>query len=637
MSLSKITKRNKDLLFLKKLFVYFISILSFTTSCKDCTGNTGKDGNKKFGGINNIAVDKHNLEGPNRKFILRLLLEDGNKAVNLSEYELVCMIKNGKLEYTIFQGNSNVEKKEQESSVTQELTQFFKTSVLDFNDINNNMVNIPFTILPADPSIGQVTVTIELFKKNGKNRESIGKEKVEWRESVAPAGEIKLVGINDFVGNEIAKFKLKNETKSAIKPNEIKLTIVANNDAEFRFCKHDGTPITNPVSLKEILDNDNEILVGQETEEIFLKLKDAKTHKLSKLTILVKKDNYSNAESVNWAKENVQLDFATIDNKVKGITPKINFMVKNIGTHNSEKNKLKLRIKRTSLGVASIKNAIDKTGGVYEVDFKDLEVASQTTSDNQTIEIVPGTDKKAVFTFKLIYDGVEVGTEKTVIWKEQDVDLILTLAADKEKIHYIIQNNGTDIAKGVTLEYLPEAGTVATLSITSPISIADIVGDGEIQEQDLQINWGGSTNGTFKFTLSHSIEGVQEQSISVNTQTSAIKMELKDDKKVGFKNNERTLKFKFTNMGTNKLDEAALKSVTFVYTTSHGKLMKGTQDVKGKNLWELLETELEVGDKKARSLDFTIDNDGAAEVEFTKIKLNNSTYTDEIASIKWAG
>ncbi|MHB9148366.1 MAG: hypothetical protein ACYC2U_08420, partial [Candidatus Amoebophilus sp.] len=99
----------------------------------------------------------------------------------------------------------------------------------------------------------------------------------------------------------------------------------------------------------------------------------------------------------------------------------------------------------------------------------------------------------------------------------------------------------------------------------------------------------------------------------------------------------KTAQITFINNSGFKLGQDQLKKIRLVYTTSHGKLTKGTQDVKGKNLWELLETELEVGDKKDKSLDFTIDNDGAAEVEFTKIKLNNSTYTDEIASIKWAG
>ncbi|OJW69982.1 MAG: hypothetical protein BGO68_05230 [Candidatus Amoebophilus sp. 36-38] len=762
MNSSTITKKNnRKLLPWFNLFIFFLITLTTLVSCENCTK---KGENKDLGSITNIEVDKSDLLDPARHFTLKLILEDDKKTVNLADYELVATITNGKgkLVYTIFEEADRTEKKEESSSIIRELAQFFKTAELGPDDNSNSQADIPFDIIP-DPTVDQMTIQLELFKKTGDNKESKGTAKVAWKKGAAPVTKIDLINLKDVVGSDVATFKLKNESGAAIKPSEINLTIAGDNDVkfqfcqkdgtmiaqtatlkdilgndnaiqvgqetgeiyfkfesdpsnkksaivtitakhgtnsiqkqvqwtntvatalelidlqnliggqvgkfklkngsgsaikpseinltiagsdgvEFQFCQGDGTPIVNPATLQNILGNDNDIQVSQETGEIYLKFKKgSKSSKSAQVTVAVKKGTYTTTASATWNAANIMIDFASIDEKIKGTVPIINFTVKNSGNDKLEKNKFQIGIKRDNGNSASIKNAQDLKGGIYKFDLGNLEIDPQTTSAQQTIEIVPGTDKKATFTLQPLYNGSPVGTEKTVIWKEQDVELALTLTADKDKIHYKIENKGTDVAQGVTLTYKPEAGTTATLGTASPIAIADIAAPG-IQEQDLAINWGGSTSGNFKFTLTHPTEGDQTQPVSVNAETPTIKVELADPTKVTFVDAEKTVKIKFTNTGTKDLDEAALKAVTFGYgkTTTAGTLCSHVkEDINNKNLWELLALKsgevLGQGDAHAKIFDLTIENEGEAEVGFEHIKLNNSTEKGEIANITWEG
>ncbi|MHB9146945.1 MAG: hypothetical protein ACYC2U_00555 [Candidatus Amoebophilus sp.] len=336
----------------------------------------------------------------------------------------------------------------------------------------------------------------------------IGKPKtITWK---AKDVRLELAGLpknKKIVGRENTNIEFKIKSKGKDQPEAEKPLIL-------RFTRLEGydAKIEGEVQGKKIepkghgvfeLELDS-INIGNTLAGLNMGLRDGEIKAKFELQLVYDGIAIGQSQTLIWEAEHVQLDIQDLTERLRGDTTDIKFKIKNKGKNNPEKNELLLRLTRKkgyNSKIVYINGEVDKFKdkgeGLYElkinIDHLNREIAD--------LRIDPRVgEAKAEFRLQLVYDGIDIGDAKTLIWEEKDIQLQLTnvhnkLGGEDDKIKFTIVNKGKD---------KPEKGKLYIKFIRNKGHLANIgrVSTGENMDPDMKPESANETGkGFFEFLL----------------------------------------------------------------------------------------------------------------------------------------
>ena len=149
---------------------------------------------------------------------------------------------------------------------------------------------------------------------------------------------------------------------------------------------------------------------------------------------------------VTWKAEEVQLEIASLTDKMRGNDKNIKFRVTNKRKNTPEVNELYINLTRIEGYNATINNAKDKGNGLFEFKIDTRYIGKEI--NDLVIEPRKG-ETKAKFSLQLVYKGINIGNPKQISWREEDVKLHINhltnkLAGDNKEINFTINSTGKD-------------------------------------------------------------------------------------------------------------------------------------------------------------------------------------------------
>lgn len=196
--------------------------------------------------------------------------------------------------------------------------------------------------------------------------------------------------------------------------------------------------------------------IGNRLEGLNIALREGETKAEFKLHLVYDGKVINKSKTLIWEAERVQLEVQGLTDRLRGDFKNINFTIKNKGKDKPEINQLALRLTRMSgydAEINEIKNTNDekdrliiKEDGLYEFEIDINDIGREF--DNLVIKPRKG-EPKAEFKLQLVYNGIDIGDSRTLIWEEKDIQLQLTqltkkLRGNAKLISFIIDNKGTD-------------------------------------------------------------------------------------------------------------------------------------------------------------------------------------------------
>ncbi|OJW72111.1 MAG: hypothetical protein BGO68_01135 [Candidatus Amoebophilus sp. 36-38] len=409
-----------------------LTIVCFTSSCNACDSNNKKD--KNLTGIPSIQLNKSTLASFEEDIKLTIQAAVIEETVNLERFTLKILYEEGtgEISYKDAKGSSQAEQ-----HVEKKITHFLPITELGPNDVKEINFHIK-----GNPSITHLKVSFALY--DDENNQLIDKKSVDWNKQKAGI-DLTFVGLADkFVGKESVKFRIKNNGKEKINTNDVEVELKSQEpDIIFRLGKEDGHTIHATLTQILGLASAKSIGSGSETDDLVLKLEDAKAKDASVVIITLKYQGKKFERSIKWQQQPVSLEFFHLPDELHG-KDIVEFQIKNKGSLiNTDDIQIQLDAPNKMVFKLGNKKEDASKATLTEILGIERNLAQGAHTDNIILELKdPKNQENATIKLTLTCKGIQ--EEKSIRWKAGKIEVIgLSTFAGKKRATFELKNEGS--------------------------------------------------------------------------------------------------------------------------------------------------------------------------------------------------
>lgn len=512
--------------------------------------------------INSLEMEAQpdSLIGSSKNVEVIFTLDDGTNSLSLKGCTLKAMyvVGNGQLEYLTYNGVASYTKVS--STVDEELANL--TTLKELTSANSPL-KVSFNLVP-EQKCTEAKVKFELVNKDGK----VLKTAIANWEHGAKLIDIQLVGPTNIQGGASNKLHIVNKNNQPTETGKLKLKIIRSVGSE--------AVINDSVLVSENIYEVNLGVIPKQADKfkticITNSGKDLKAE--FQLQLVYDGVEVGNPLSLTWEKGiSVQLKDIVYNKSTGHVT----YTVENNGSEPLTGLQLKC-INKTSgikLGGSNLVGLDKET----IINIADSLVPGQKIEKKDLGELEFGTNKQADFEFSLLYkDGYTPLEPHTFVQVGIQLDLKINHNADN-KVTYILDNIGEDIAKNVKISYKTKNSLGPTLDGKQEGGTAevDIAADNGQQVGEWALDFNNQDRAVFEFTVTCNDSIISQLTTTKIFLSSKVDLELQLESSKDLALGEKEIKLKIVpRSGSIQLEELDFADFEILVQSDFTKLPVG--------------------------------------------------------------